>query len=85
MIPDLPFRPTPLTDEEEARFRSVMTGEVIRHLTTSGTFSISADTPESRARFQDIARLVSDALHRPVTSYSNGRRITITFPPDATA
>ncbi|GES05217.1 hypothetical protein Acor_72850 [Acrocarpospora corrugata] len=70
---------TPLTNEEELRFLAVMTDEVIRHLTASGTFSITADTAESRERWQRIARRVGDTLQRPVNSYANGRRITITL------
>ncbi|WP_030450811.1 hypothetical protein [Herbidospora cretacea] len=70
---------TPLTPEEKFRAEANFVPLVAEHLTTSGRFRISADTPELVGMFQNVARSVGERLGRPVVSYANGRYLVITF------
>ena len=54
---------------------------VAQHLVESGRFRVSADTPDMVELFQAVARRVGEMLRRPVVSYADGRKITITFAP----
>ncbi|MFC4122119.1 hypothetical protein [Nonomuraea zeae] len=72
-------RRTPLTSDERARSEVAFSALVTEHLTTSGRFRVSADTPEMVELFQAVARRVGEQLRRPVVSYANGRYIVITF------
>ncbi|GAA4103728.1 hypothetical protein [Nonomuraea soli] len=71
---------TPLTPDEEARFHVVMTELVEQKLGEHGTFRITADTEEDRARWQEVARRVGERSGHSIVSYSNGRTIMITSP-----
>ncbi|GAA3601269.1 hypothetical protein GCM10022419_101850 [Nonomuraea rosea] len=73
------LRRTPLDAEERARSELTFASLVAEHLTTSGRFRVSADTPEMVELFQAVARRVGEQLQRPVISYANGRYIVITF------
>lgn len=73
----------PLTTDERARAEANFVPLVAEHLTTSGRFRVSADTPEMVELFQAVARRVGDMLKRPVVSYANGRHIVITFGQEA--
>ncbi|WP_327108998.1 hypothetical protein [Nonomuraea glycinis] len=73
------LRRTPLDADERARSEANFAPLVAEHLTTSGRFRISADTPELVELFQAVARRVGEMLHRPVISYANGRYMVITF------
>lgn len=78
-------RPAPLSPDEKARAEASFASLVAEHLTTSGRFRVSADTPELVELFQAVARRVGDMLRRPVVSYSNGRYMVITFGQDEPA
>ncbi|MFC6079733.1 hypothetical protein [Sphaerisporangium aureirubrum] len=75
-------RRTPLSTDEKARAEANFALLVTEHLTTSGRFRVSADTPELVDLFQGVARRVGETLHRPVISYANGRYMVITFSDD---
>ncbi|MFI6478895.1 hypothetical protein ACIBH1_13255 [Nonomuraea sp. NPDC050663] len=68
---------TPLTPDEEARFHVHMTQLVEQKLREHGTFRITADTEEDRARWQEVARRVGERSGHSIVSYSNGRTIMI--------
>ncbi|GAA2869822.1 hypothetical protein GCM10010517_29910 [Streptosporangium fragile] len=72
-------RRTPLGAEEKVRAEANFVPLVAEHLTVSGRFRVSADTPELVELFQGVARRVGDMLRRPVVSYANGRYMVITF------
>ncbi|SDQ67155.1 hypothetical protein [Thermostaphylospora chromogena] len=74
---------TPLTTDERTRAEANFVPLVAEHLTTSGRFRVSADTPEMVELFQAVARKVGEMLQRPVVSYANGRYIVITFGQEA--
>jgi hypothetical protein len=73
------YRRTPLSAQEKARGEANFAPYVAQMLVASGRFRVSADTPDQVELFQGVARRVSDMLHRPVISYTNGREIVITF------
>lgn len=75
-------RRTPLDAEEKVRAEAGFASLVAEHLTASGRFRVSADTPEMVELFQRVARKVGDMLQRPVVSYANGRYIVISFGQD---
>nr|WP_062340691.1 hypothetical protein [Herbidospora sakaeratensis] len=70
---------TPLTPDEKVRAERNFVPLVVEHLTASGRFRISADTPEMVEMFQNVARYAGEQLGRPVVSYANGRYMVITF------
>ncbi|GLX92233.1 hypothetical protein [Herbidospora sp. NBRC 101105] len=70
---------TPLTSDEKLRAEANFVPLVAEHLTTSGRFRVSADTPELVEMFQNVAHSVGELLGRPVASYANGRYMVITF------
>ncbi|MBO3745112.1 hypothetical protein J5X84_03460 [Streptosporangiaceae bacterium NEAU-GS5] len=76
-------RQTPLSTDERVRAEANFVPLVAEHLTSSGRFRVSADTPEMVEVFQAVARKVGERLQRPVVSYANGRYIVITFAENA--
>jgi len=74
-------RRTPLDQEERIRAEANFVPLVAQHLVESGRFRVSADTPDMVELFQAVARRVGEMLRRPVVSYADGRKITITFAP----
>ena len=73
------IRHTPLSAEEKVRGVANFAPLVVEHLTASGRFRVSADTPEMTELFQAVARRVGEMLGRSVVSYANGRYIVIAF------
>jgi len=71
----------PLDQEERIRAEANFVPLVAQHLVESGRFRVSADTPDMVELFQAVARRVGEMLRRPVVSYADGRKITITSAP----
>ncbi|MFD4370473.1 hypothetical protein [Streptomyces sp. NPDC058486] len=59
---------SPLTDEEERRFRDVLFGELGHAISARGRVSFPAHTPEDRRRLLDVARRLTDHWGRQVTA-----------------
>ncbi|WP_062442010.1 hypothetical protein [Herbidospora daliensis] len=70
---------TPLTADEKRRAEANFVPMVAEHLTASGRFRISADTPDLVEMFQNVAHSVGELLGRRVVGYANGRYMVITF------
>ncbi|MEV6203946.1 hypothetical protein AB0M64_28820 [Streptomyces sp. NPDC051771] len=59
---------SPLTDEEERRFRAVLLAELGEEIAARGRASFPAHTPEDRRRLLDVARRLTDHWGQPVTA-----------------
>ncbi|MFI8369847.1 hypothetical protein [Streptomyces sp. NPDC085466] len=59
---------SPLTDEEERRFRAVHLAELGHEISARGRARFPAHTPEDRRRPADVARLLTEHWGRPVTA-----------------
>lgn len=60
--------PSPLTDEEERRFRAVLFAELGHEISARGRASFPAHTPEDRRRLLDVARRLTEHWGQPVTA-----------------
>ncbi|GHG13961.1 hypothetical protein [Streptomyces hydrogenans] len=60
--------PSPLTEEEERRFRDVLFGELGHAISARGRASFPAHTPEDRRRLLDVARRLTAHWGQQVTA-----------------
>ncbi|MFF8807606.1 hypothetical protein [Streptomyces omiyaensis] len=66
-VPEAPV-PSPLTDEEERRFRAVLLAELGHEVSARGRASFPAHTPEDRRRLLDVARRLGELWGQPVAA-----------------